>query len=93
MNNCKLHLGCSLGQNDEHFTSNDIGGEKDKNNANCGVEYKLTMFYSTGKKRLFVCFFVSSLSSSHEKATVALYFGRIRTRLGVFHFRVFRLIF
>jgi len=34
----------------------------------------------------------SSLSSYHEKATVALYFGRIRTRLGVVHFQVFRLI-
>jgi len=37
---------------------------------------------------LFVCF-VPSLSCCHEKATVALYFGRIRTRLGVF--QVFRL--
>jgi len=27
----------------------------------------------------------------NEKATVALYFGRFRTRLGVVHFRVFRL--
>jgi len=27
--------------------------------------------------------FVSSLSSCHEKATVALYFGRIHIRLGV----------
>jgi len=35
--------------------------------------------------------FVPSLSSCHEKATVALYFGRIRTRLGIIHFRVFRL--
>jgi len=38
-----------------------------------------------------VCLFVPSLSSCHEKSTVALYFGRIRTRLGVVHFRVFRL--
>jgi len=37
------------------------------------------------------CLFVPSLSSYHEKAMVALYFGRIRTRLGVFHFRVFLL--
>jgi len=36
-------------------------------------------------------FVVPALSSCHEKATVALYFGRIRTRLGVVHFRVFRL--
>jgi len=28
-----------------------------------------------------VCLFVPSLSSCHEKATVALYFGRIRTHL------------
>jgi len=35
--------------------------------------------------------FVLSLSSCHEKARVAQYFGRIRTRLGVLHFRVFRL--
>jgi len=33
--------------------------------------------------------FVPSLSSCHEKATVALYFGRIRTCLGVVHFRLF----
>jgi len=39
---------------------------------------------------LFVCF-APSLSSCHEKATVALYFGRIRTLLGIVHFRVFRL--
>jgi len=38
----------------------------------------------------FVCF-VPSLSSCHEKATVTLYLGRIRTRLGVVHFQVFRL--
>jgi len=37
----------------------------------------------------FVCLFVPSLSSNHEKATVALYFGQICTRLGVVHFRVF----
>jgi len=36
---------------------------------------------------LFVCLFASSLSC-HEKAMVALYFGRIRTRLGVVHFQV-----
>jgi len=35
--------------------------------------------------------FIPSLSSCQEKATVAVYFGRIRTRLGVVHFRVFRL--
>jgi len=29
--------------------------------------------------------FVPPLSSCHEKATVALYFGRICTRLGVVH--------
>jgi len=38
---------------------------------------------------LFVYLFVPSLSFCHEKATVALYFERIRTRLGVIHFRVF----
>jgi len=35
--------------------------------------------------------FVPYLSSCHEKAMVALYFGRIHTRLAVIHFRVFRL--
>jgi len=39
---------------------------------------------------VFVCF-VPCLSSCHEKATVALYFGRIRTRWGVVHTRVFSL--
>jgi len=34
---------------------------------------------------MFVCL-VPSLSSCHEKATVALYFGRIRARLGVVNF-------
>jgi len=37
--------------------------------------------------------FVLSLSSCHEKAMVALHFGRIRTRLGVVHFRVFQCFF
>jgi len=37
------------------------------------------------------CLFVPSLTSCHGKAIVALYFGRIRTRLDVVHFRVFRL--
>jgi len=32
---------------------------------------------------LLVCLFFASLSSCHEKATVALYFGRIRIRFGV----------
>jgi len=41
---------------------------------------------------LFVVWLFFPCSSSfHEKATVALYFGRIRTRLGVVNFRVFRL--
>jgi len=40
---------------------------------------------------LLVCLFVPSLSSCQEKATVALYFGRIRTRLEAVHFQVFRL--
>ena len=35
----------------------------------------------------------ASLSSFHEKATVALSFGRIRTRLVVDIFQVFRLTF
>ena len=35
----------------------------------------------------------ASLSSFHKKATVALSFGRIRTRLGVDIFQVFRLTF
>jgi len=39
---------------------------------------------------MFVCF-VPSLSSCHEKAKVAIYFGWIRTCLGVVDFRVFRL--
>jgi len=38
----------------------------------------------------FVCF-VPSLSSCHEKTTVALCVGWIRTRLRVVHFQVFRL--
>jgi len=38
---------------------------------------------------LFVLFHLYPLS--HEKATVALYVGRIRIRLGVVHFRIFRL--
>jgi len=33
--------------------------------------------YSTGIS--FVCLFAPSLSSCHEKATVALYFGRVRS--------------
>jgi len=43
-----------------------------------------TIKFVARKRRfvLFVCF-VPSLSSCQEKATVALYFGRIRTRLGV----------
>jgi len=32
---------------------------------------------------LLLFIFVPSLSSCHAKVTVALYFGRIRTRLGV----------
>jgi len=40
---------------------------------------------------LFFVYFVPFFSSCHEKATLALYFGRIRTRLGIVHFRVFRL--
>jgi len=39
----------------------------------------------------FYLLFVPCLSSCHEKATTALNFGRIRTRLGVVHIRVFRL--
>jgi len=39
----------------------------------------------------FVSLLVPSLSFCYEKATVALYFGRIRTRLGVVLFRIFRL--
>jgi len=39
-----------------------------------------------------VCF-LPALSFCHGKATVALYFGRIRTRLGVVHFGFFRLFF
>jgi len=33
--------------------------------------------------RVFLCLFLSSLSSCHGKATEALYMRRIRTRLGV----------
>jgi len=36
--------------------------------------------------RVLLC---SSLSSCHEKAMVALYFGRISICLGVVHFRIF----
>jgi len=36
-----------------------------------------------------VCLFVPSLSSCYEKARATLYFGRIRTCLGVVHFRFF----
>jgi len=55
-----------------------------------------TSFYNANTKEhnLVLCtnnIFVPSLSSCHEKATVALYFGRIRTRFGVVHFRVFQL--
>jgi len=39
---------------------------------------------------LFVCFVLFHLYPPVTR-TVALYFGRIRTRLGVVHFRVFRL--
>jgi len=38
------------------------------------------------------CLFVPSLSSCHKKAAVALYFGRILTRLEVSDFQVFRLL-
>jgi len=37
-------------------------------------------------QRLGVLFVCSILSFCHEKATVALYFGRIRARLGVVRF-------
>jgi len=40
----------------------------------------------------FDCLFVPSLSSCHEKAKVALYFGRIFTRLVVADNHVFRMI-
>jgi len=36
---------------------------------------------------IFVCLFVPSLSSCHEKETIVLYFGRNRTRLGGVVFR------
>jgi len=36
-----------------------------------------------------VKFVFCSIFIFHEKTTMALYFGRIRTRLGVVHFRVF----
>jgi len=42
--------------------------------------------------RCLYCLFVSSLSSCHEKATVALYFERIRTRFGVVHLTSYHLI-
>jgi len=38
---------------------------------------------------LFILFVVTSLSYYHEKAKMALYFGPIRTHLGVVHFQVF----
>jgi len=44
-------------------------------------------------KLFSACLFAPSLSSCHEKATVALYFGRIRTCLGVVHFKFFSCIF
>jgi len=46
----------------------------------------------SGQASLFVCFIPILLLRESEKATVALYFGRIRTRLGVVHFQVFRLL-
>jgi len=62
-----------------------------------GIEINSSAFANKPYNRVhyntpeFVCLFVSSLFFCHEKATVALYFGRIRTRLGVVDFRVFRL--
>jgi len=43
-------------------------------------------------KTLLVNVLVPTLSSYQEKATVALYFGRILTRIGVADFQVFRLL-
>ena len=40
-----------------------------------------------------VCFFDTSFFSYHEKATMALSYGRIRTRLGVDHFPDFQVDF
>jgi len=52
--------------------------------------------YSNSKLKLnskkVFCLFVPSLSSCHEKATVALYFGRILICLGVADIQVFWLL-
>jgi len=58
-----------------------------RNKRHFGIAVEDRIFW----RMLFVCLFVPSLPSCHEKTTVALYFGRIRTRLRVIHFRVFRL--
>jgi len=58
---------------------------------NINWEFKRNQVVSNHFHILLFCF-VPSLSSCYEKATVALYFGRIRTRLGVVHFRVLRLL-
>jgi len=62
------------------------------NKANSTILARLVVVL-TNPKLVLDCLFVPSLSSCHEKATEALYFGRIRTRLRVVHFRVFRLFF
>jgi len=52
--------------------------------ANMGFVRSIAVFTNS-----VVCLFVPSLSSCHEKPTVALDFGRIRNRLGVVHFQLF----
>jgi len=48
-------------------------------------DYVIAIEHRFITKNKGVCLFVvPSLSSYHEKATAALYFGRIRIRLGVF---------
>jgi len=61
--------------------------------SNCQVTDTINLERKIGinPKANHYCLFVPSLFSCHEKATMALYFERIRTRLGIVHFRVFRL--
>jgi len=56
-----------------------------------GIPVSIMIFLKMYMILFVCCLFFPSLSSCHEKATVALHFGRMRTRLGVVHFRVFRL--
>jgi len=67
------------------------GGQRPPS-ADTHTHYTCAQGLTSAEPCVKVCLFVPSLFSCHKKATVALYFGRNRTRLGVFHFRVFRLL-